>query len=49
VVRARSQAAEREAFLAAGADDDLAAPFSALQVSVKARDLLSLPRDKASA
>ena len=49
VVRARSQAAEREAFLAAGADDDLAAPFSALQLSVKARDLLSLPRDKASA
>lgn len=40
VLRSRSQAAEREAFLAAGADDDLATPFSALQLSVKARDLL---------
>jgi len=47
VVRARSQAAERQAFLVAGADDDLAAPFSALQLSVMARDLLSLPRDRA--
>jgi len=47
VVRARSQAAERQAFLVAGADDDLAAPFSALQLSVMARELLSLPRDRA--
>lgn len=44
VLRTRSQAAERDAFLGAGADDDLSTPFSALQLSVKARDLLDAPR-----
>jgi DNA-binding response OmpR family regulator len=44
VVRSRTQDADRVALLTAGADDDLPAPFSALQLSVKARNLLSLPR-----